>query len=150
MMNASRTLTAKHAAALGVFAGAARRLFGDSLVTLKLFGSHARGEATPHSDLDVLVLVEQASPDLKNQVLDLAFEVNLAHDVYISPRVIARRIFEDPVWRSTSFIRALEAEGALCEARDRRPGPTPGGASARNACRGSATNGLEVRPSEGR
>ncbi len=89
-----------------------RRLLGERLVALKLFGSHARGDAAPDSDLDVLVLVEEATPTLENQVLDLAFHVNLAHDVYISPRVIARGIFEDPVWRSTPFIRALESEGA--------------------------------------
>ena len=111
-MTSSRTLTARHTEALEEFAGAVRRLLGESLVLLKLFGSHARGDAAPDSDLDVLVLVEQASPALENEVLDLAFDVNLAHDVYISPRVIGRRVFEDPVWRHTPFIRALETEGA--------------------------------------
>ena len=111
-MITSRTLTKKHTEALEAFAGAVRRLLGERLVALKLFGSHARGEATPDSDLDVLVLVDEAKPALENAVLDLAFEVNLAHDVYISPRVIGRRIFEDPVWRQTPFIRALETEGA--------------------------------------
>jgi predicted nucleotidyltransferase len=111
-MIASRTLTTQHSDALEAFAGAARRLLGESLVALKLFGSHARGEAAPDSDLDVLVLVDEASPAVENAVLDLAFDVNLAHDVYISPRVIGRRIFEDPVWRLTPFIRALETEGA--------------------------------------
>jgi len=111
-MNTPRTLTPQHAAALDAFAGAVRRLLGERLVALKLFGSHARGEAAPDSDLDVLVTVEEASPALENQILDLAFQVNLAHDVYISPRVIARRIFEDPVWARTPFIRALERDGA--------------------------------------
>ena len=111
-MNTPRTLTPQHAAALDTFAGAIRRLLGERLVALKLFGSHARGEAAPDSDLDVLVAVEEASPALENQILDLAFQVNLAHDVYISPRVIARSVFADPVWRNTPFIRALETEGA--------------------------------------
>jgi len=111
-MISSRTLTAKHTTALGIFAKGVRGLLGEGLVTLKLFGSHARGEATPDSDLDVLVLVDEASPAVENAVLDLAFDVNLAHDVYISPRVIGRRIFDDPVWRHTPFIRALETEGA--------------------------------------
>lgn len=111
-MVASRTLTRKHTEALEAFAGAVRRLLGVRLVALKLFGFHARGDAAPDSDLDVLVLVEQASPALENEILDLAFDVNLAHDVYISPRVIDRHIFEDPVWRHTPFIQALETEGA--------------------------------------
>jgi uncharacterized protein len=111
-MITSRTLTKKHTEALETFAVAVRRRLGNSLVALKLFGSHARGEAAPDSDLDVLVLVDEASPALENAVLDLAFDVNLAHDVYISPRVIGRRILDDPVWRHTPFIRALETEGA--------------------------------------
>jgi hypothetical protein len=44
-------------------------------------------------------------------VLDLAFDVNLAHDVYISPRVIERAVFEHPVWRITPFVQALVREG---------------------------------------
>ena len=57
-MNPSRTLAPQQAAALDAFAGAVRRLLGERLVVLKLFGSHARGEAAPDSDLDVLVAVE--------------------------------------------------------------------------------------------
>src|SRR5574342_615986 len=95
------------AATLHKFTSAVRDLVGLRLVALKLFGSHVRGEATAGSDLDVLVVVEETSPALENAILDLAFQVNLAHDLYISPRVIARQVFEDPVWGSTPFIRAL-------------------------------------------
>ncbi len=100
------------AAALEEFASAVRGHLRSQLVELKLFGSYARGEAEQDSDLDVLVAVEESTSALENAVLDLAFQVNVAHDVYISPRVIGRKIFEDPVWRSTPFIRALEREGA--------------------------------------
>ena len=111
-MNKPKTLGPQQAAALDVFAEAVRHLLGERLLALKLFGSHARGEAAADSDLDVLVAVEEASPALENQILDFAFQMNLAHDVYISPRVIARKIFEDSVWGNTPFIRALEREGA--------------------------------------
>ena len=111
-MNSQKGLGPHQAAALQEFAGAVRDLLGSRLIALKLFGSQVRGEAVPDSDLDVLVAVEEASPALENAILDLAFQVNLAHDVYISPRVIARRVLEDPVWGSTPFIRTLQAEGA--------------------------------------
>ena len=111
-VNSPKGLAPHQAAALQEFASAVRDLLGSRLIALKLFGSHVRGEAAADSDLDVLVAVEEASPALENAILDLAFQVNLAHDVYISPRVIARRVFEDPVWRSTPFIRTLQVEGA--------------------------------------
>ncbi len=111
-MNRQKDLGPQQATALQEFASAVRDLLGSKLIALKLFGSQARGEAARDSDLDVLVVVEEASPALENEVLDLAFRANLAYDVYISSRVIARQVFEDPVWGSTPFIRSLEAEGA--------------------------------------
>jgi predicted nucleotidyltransferase len=93
------------------FAAKVRERVGGQLIALKLFGSKARGEDTPESDIDILVEVEQATTTVEDAVLDIAFEVNLAHDVYISPRVIERAIFEDRVWSVTPFIRSLEREG---------------------------------------
>ena len=79
---------------------------------MRLFGSEARGEATPESDIDVLVVVQ---PDaqrvtLEDGVIDLAFDVNLDFGVYISPRVVTPGILNDPVWRETPFIRNVTRE----------------------------------------
>ena len=41
----------------------------------------------------------------------MAFEVNLAHDVYISPPVIEQCVLDDPVWKITPFLQAVEREG---------------------------------------
>ena len=93
------------------FALKVRAFLGDQLVAIKLFGSKARGDDTLESDIDVLVEVERATVVIEDAILDFAFDVNLAHDVYISPRVIARAVFEHPVWSETPFIRSLEREG---------------------------------------
>lgn len=97
--------------AIQQFARAVRKSLGDQLVALKLFRSKARGDDTPESDIDILVEVEKATAAVEDAVLDIAFDVNLAHDVYISPRMIERAVFEDPVWSATPFIRSLEREG---------------------------------------
>jgi predicted nucleotidyltransferase len=99
------------AAALEEFARAVRARLGANLVALKLFGSTARGEATAESDLDVLVVVAGNRVESEDAVLDIAFDVNLARDVYISPRVIDRATLEHPVWRITPFVQALAREG---------------------------------------
>ena len=93
------------------FAAKARELLGERLLGLKLFGSKARGDDTPESDIDVLVEVDQATAAIEDTVLDIAFAVNLAHDVYISPRVIERAVFEHPVWSITPFIRSVVEQG---------------------------------------
>lgn len=65
----------------------------------------------PDSDIDVLVAVNEMATGVEDEVLDVAFEINLAHEVYISPRVIAKVILDDPVWRITPFLQAVAREG---------------------------------------
>lgn len=112
-MREKLNLKAQDANALRDFAQEVRALLGPQLIELKLFGSKVRGEDLPNSDIDVAVIVKESSPKLRDQVLDAAFEVNLAHDVYISPRVIGQAVLEDPVWRITPFLEAVEKEGVL-------------------------------------
>jgi predicted nucleotidyltransferase len=101
------------AAALRDFVRKIRSLLGAELIGLKLFGSKARGESAPDSDIDVVVVVKEGTTKIWDQVLDVAFDVNLAHDVYISPRVIDQNILKDPVWKITPFLQAVEREGVL-------------------------------------
>ncbi len=98
--------------ALDRFAALVRSALGPKLVELRLFGSVARGDAGPDSDIDVLVVVQPESERraLANQVIDIAFDVNLACDVYISPRVVSPDILNHPVWRETPFLRNVARE----------------------------------------
>ncbi|MBI1875052.1 MAG: nucleotidyltransferase domain-containing protein [Acidobacteria bacterium] len=105
------SLTAPEARALDEFTRTVRDRLGPNLVALKLFGSKARGDAMPDSDVDVLVVVADRRLEAEDTVLDIAFDVNLAHDVYISPRVVERSVFDHPVWRITPFLQTIEREG---------------------------------------
>ncbi len=44
--------------------------FGDRLISICLFGSVARGEAKPDSDIDILVVVESLSKDIGMRIRD--------------------------------------------------------------------------------
>lgn len=48
--------------AVQAYAEALKAHFGNRLVSLVLFGSVARGEATPHSDIDMLIVVSGLPP----------------------------------------------------------------------------------------
>jgi len=104
-------LTAIDRAALDSFCDRARDALGPNLLDLRLFGSKARGDASAEADLDVLVVVAEDRVAAEDRVLDLAFDVNVEHDVYISPRVVTRAVMNDPVWRLTGLLRAIEREG---------------------------------------
>ncbi len=107
----STSVTDKDRAALAVFGRRVRAALGSNLLDLRLFGSKARGEAAPDSDLDVAVIVESPTGGVEDQVIDIAFDIDLAFDVYVSPRVIPTAVLHDPVWRLTAFVQAVEREG---------------------------------------
>jgi predicted nucleotidyltransferase len=104
-------LKSKDRAALEEFLQKVRASLGNNLVEVKLFGSKATGRDQADSDIDVLVVVERGGVETEDQVLDIAFDVNVAHEVYISPRVLSRAVLEDPVWKITPFLRAISKEG---------------------------------------
>lgn len=103
-------LTAKEQKALQEFVSRVKTLTGKNLVSVRLFGSKARGDFRKYSDIDVLIVVHRSSWRLKNAIWDLAYDVNLEFDVYISPRVLPSRIFTARVWRFLPFIRNVRKE----------------------------------------
>ena len=110
-MNRKPKLTPKDTAVLQDFLSGVRAALGNNLVEVKLFGSKATGKDQQDSDIDVLIVVKKNGVEIEDRVLDIAFDVNLKRDVYMSPRVIARGIFRDPVWSITPFLRAVAKEG---------------------------------------
>ena len=72
-------------------------LYGPRLVRLVLFGSHARGDAEPGSDIDVLVVLEgQVRPgeEIHRTVNDVA-ELSLENKVVFSCVFVSRDRFEN-------------------------------------------------------
>jgi len=71
-------------------------VLGDQFVRVMLFGSRARGEARPDSDIDVLVIVrgELNYGDLLWRTSAVVAELSLAHDVVISPVFISPAQFD--------------------------------------------------------
>jgi predicted nucleotidyltransferase len=102
-------LKASDASAIADFAARVRSALGTRVLDMRMFGSKATGHDVPGSDIDILVVVEEARVDIEDRVLAIAFDVNLAHDVYISPRVVGRAVLDDPVWKITRFLRAAVA-----------------------------------------
>ena len=106
-------LKKKELEAVKDFCTGVRKTLENNLVSLRLFGSKARGRAGEDSDIDIAVVVRRRNSSVWDKVMDAAFTANLKWDVYISPRVIESRALRNPKWRVTGFVQNLEQEGIL-------------------------------------
>ena len=59
-----------------------------------LFGSKARGDSGSDSDIDVLVILRDEDRQLRREILVQAARLSLKYDVYLSPRVIGEKRWE--------------------------------------------------------
>ena len=76
-----------------------------------VFGSRARGEAQPDSDLDVLVLVEHITLALRKTISHCAWEVGFEAGVLIQTAVMTREEAEHGPEQSSLLMLAIKEEG---------------------------------------
>lgn len=108
MIKTIEQLSKKDRTAIAEFANRVKETAGGNLISVAIFGSKVTGADTPESDIDILVLLKEADLKTKDSILNAAFDVNLKNDVYISPRVIGRDVFDHPLWKITPFIISLK------------------------------------------
>ena len=74
-----------------------------------LFGSHARGEATEESDIDVLVVLNDMQKSTLDTVLEIAWQVGYDAGKVIS--VIPAMQAEMELLSASPFFQAVQREG---------------------------------------
>ncbi len=91
---------------------ALRTLYGARLRSLVLFGSYARGEATPESDMDVLVVLEEArnTSHEAGQLVPLIAKLNLKYGILLACLPIDLAEYEKG---ATPLLRNVQREGVL-------------------------------------
>ena len=90
-------------------ADALRRLFGERLVSVKVFGSYAGGEETPDSDVDILVVLE-AAPE---GTVEAAARARAALELPVPVDVLVRtpRQLEERLALGDDFFGDIESDG---------------------------------------
>jgi len=77
-----------------------------------LFGSRARGDAEPDSDMDVIVILnEPVETSTDRLVSEDAWEVGLGRGLVISPVVFSRKEWEEGPERFSLLALAVQREG---------------------------------------
>jgi antitoxin ChpS len=103
----------KTARAAGLFAERVRQ--GEPTARLVLFGSRARGDHGPESDLDVAVVTDRmvgGRAAMAGALADLAFDILLETGVLVAPLPITQAEWNDPArFSNPRLIEAILTEG---------------------------------------
>ena len=95
-----------------------RRLSADlqkRVIKFIIYGSRARGIDADDSDLDLVVLVDEKTPEIESALDDLAYSVMWDYDFkpVISLKVFSEARFRSFTEKGMSFYRHVEKEGIL-------------------------------------
>jgi len=81
----------------------------DPTATAILYGSEARGDARPDSDIDVLVLLEGDKRDLhrESEMSGALYEVELSSGVLVSPMIMLRSQWENRPFKTPFYVNVM-------------------------------------------
>ena len=83
-----------------------------SVSRLVLFGSRARGDADPDSDMDVLVVLDGAADAKAEDYVRLcAWEAGVEQGIIVVPVMVSRAEWQDGPLSSSLLALAVEKEG---------------------------------------
>jgi predicted nucleotidyltransferase len=85
--------------------------FDGQIASVLLFGSRARGEAKPDSDMDLLVVISDASPKTRRAIRYLAVEIWLKYGIYLSTRVWSQAHWHKLERMQTLLYRNIRRDG---------------------------------------
>ena len=74
-----------------------KKIYGDAIRGIYLYGSYARGDYDEESDIDFAAIVEGEKPQWSEKRYALvheAGEIDLEYEVFVSPKVIAAEYFD--------------------------------------------------------
>ena len=77
-------------------ASTASDLFGSRLVSVILYGSYARGDYDPESDVDIMLLVDMRQEEYRsyrNAITALSSDLSLENDVTVSIKIKDSNLF---------------------------------------------------------
>lgn len=86
--------------------------YGDRLVRFIVFGSTVRGEATPESDIDILITLKGTVDwKLEQAIVRLANRIEMEYDIILDLKVFSEDDIQNTLLGATPFIETVLEEG---------------------------------------
>jgi predicted nucleotidyltransferase len=92
--------------ALSLYLKLLHQKYSEQISKVILFGSFARGEPSPESDIDLLVVTVNGDRNLRDEISMACFDIILETEVILSPIVMGEETYEwhenyrDPLYNS--------------------------------------------------
>ncbi len=95
------------------FSSETKKLYGQVLRTVILYGSCARGDFAPDSDIDIMVLLDIPQDKVngeRRKILDISDKLDWDYDVVLAPVIQSYQVYQDylPV---SKFYQNVQREG---------------------------------------
>jgi predicted nucleotidyltransferase len=81
------------------------------VLSLRVFGSRVRGDASPDSDLDIFIELEACTPKLRQHISEIAWEVGFEMGRVISTVVTTRAELDHGAMGANPLVLSIEREG---------------------------------------
>jgi len=81
------------------------------IIDFRLYGSKARGEGRPDSDLDVMIELPDYDRAMVAEIDDIVYRINLEHDVFISALVFGKDELEEGPMSESPIYKVIQREG---------------------------------------
>jgi len=91
------------------FAARVRAHFPDAIIWV--FGSRARGNAQPDSDLDILIVLDKVNARIDRIIRDIAWEIGFENECVISTVLLEREEFEHGPMSESTLVANVLHEG---------------------------------------
>ena len=104
-------LTIRESQAVRIFVDRLFELFPEHILQVALFGSKARGDSGPWSDIDILIVVKEESWAIRGKISTIAARASLEYDVLLGPRVIGKARWDRMKQDGFSLYENVTAEG---------------------------------------
>ncbi len=86
-----------------------KKITGDNLKKIILFGSHARNEEVKYSDIDIILLFQdEPSEEIKSKIKEISNSLSLQYDVVIAEIFLTQSEFQT---YQTPFLLNIKKEG---------------------------------------
>ncbi len=82
-----------------------------TILDFRVFGSRARGDNAPDSDLDIFLEIREQGKNVLEKISDAAWEVGFSHYTVITPTVFTEDEIENTPLRSSPLVKVVQAEG---------------------------------------